>query len=653
MTPFVRALPLAASLVVAGLAGCSTERRPALPSRAGQVPSLVQLLDEAGTPLGVGAFLRTTATSAVLVGSPCPAGPLPRQLTVALGAERLLVERAEQASLDLGGPVLVVVEVPRGDNDLRPVGPAALPGPGDPVRVVTPGGGALLALDARVAEATGERVQLAALPRGGVTDGRAPGQRSSDACGAAVLTADGALLGFITGVSGDRPVVTPLGAIPGLLEAVNAPAGPDVLSPDDQALTLRVRVERAEGLPAITDGWGEPDFALQITVADQPLPPLPLWEEPRPLLVRARQAGPASIRLVERDVTLGAGEASLELSEPATFEALSPGVTTITFPLARGILERHPEARRGPRRARVVLAVERFDPDARSGADRTPLGATAYALGRVASGRLDLLGGDGSDLLAVDAARGGPTPVVALLLRCAPGALVAARAFPPTFEAPVLDLAPAPGRLLAAARALLPAGRSFVRVSSLEGPACAYHLLVAPSDDPRGLVRSLFRLVTRVAEDRLPYLESRAFAREVAVGLTFDAGLDPHVVSQAVLAELGHRTAEVRHLALNLLETHFPPVVAALDELYQASEEGARALDAGLLLAAQRPNEARTDDVLARATLDPDPLIKLRALAIALQVEDGPRRARLARSLGESDPTSLVRKALARADLGP
>jgi hypothetical protein len=271
----------------------------------------------------------------------------------------------------------------------------------------------------------------------------------------------------------------------------------------------------------------------------------------------------------------------------------------------------------------------------------------------VASGRLDLPAGDGSDLVAIDGPREGPTEGVAVLLRREPGARVAARGFPPGFERALFDLAPAPGRWLAISRAALPPGRTFVRVSCLEGPPTTYHLLIARSDDPTGLVRSLFRMVARVAADRLPYLQSRAFASEVAVGLTFGAGLDPHVVSDAVLAELGHRTAEVRHLALNLLESHFPPPTAALDELYRAADEGPRALDAGLLLAAQRPNEARTEDVVARAVRDPDPLIKLRALDVALQVEDPARRERLARGLADSDPTSVVHKARARADLGP
>lgn len=635
---------------------CSTDQRPELPVRAGQVPALTLVLDGAGAPLGVGAILRTTARSAVLLVSPCPARDLPGEVVVAFGAERLTVGRPADAPRvgdpDRSGPT--ILELPRGAHDLRPIGPAAIPAAGDVVRVVAPGLGALLVQATTVEDVAQNEVRLAALPPAGPGDRRAPAERAAAMCGAAVLTTDGALLGFVTSADGERPAVTPLGAFAGLLEAVSERAGPDVLAPDDEALTFEVRVAKAEGLPTIADEWGAPDFAVLVTLGDQPAQHVQLWEEePPPLLLRARQPGPVSVRLVERDVTLGAGETFVELSEPVPFEALLPGETTITFPLSTSVLERHPEARRGPRRARITLRVTVVDPEARSGTDRTPLGAVAYDLGRVASGRLDLPGGDGSDVVAVDGPRDGPTSVVAVLLRREPGARVTARAFPPGFEAALFDLAPGPDRWLAVTRATLPAGRTFVRVSSVEGPASAYHLLVARSDDPQGLVRSLFRMVARVAADRLPYLQSRAFASEVAVGLTFGAALDPHVVSGAVLSELGHRTAEVRHLALNLLEAHFPPAPAALDDVYRTAVDAPRALDAGLLLAAQRPNEARTDEVVARAVRDPDPLIKLRALDIALQVEEPDRRERLTRALADSDPTAVVHKALARADLGP
>lgn len=635
------------------LAACAPDQRPELPARAGQVPALVPVLDADGATLGVGAVLRTTATSALLLVSPCPEGALPEQLFVALGPERLPLARIARRRPGDAGPA--VLELPRGEHDLRPIGPSALPAAGEVVRVVAPGAGALLVQPAVVEDVAQNEVRLAPLSPAGPGDDRPPADRAAAACGAAVLADDGALLGIVSAADGDRPIVTPLGAMPGLLDALLAPGGTDVLSPDDEPLAFRLAVVGAEGLPTIQDEWGEPDFALLVTLGDRPPLLLPLWTDaPPPPLLRAPRPGPALVRLVERDVTLAAGETALELSEPVSLEAQVPGRTTITLRLARAVLERHPEARRGPRRTRVTLEVTAVDPEADSGADRTPLGAAAHDLGRVTSGHLDLPGGDGSDLLAIDAPRGaGPIPAVAMLLRREPRARIVARGFPPAFDAALFDLASAPNRWLAVARTALPPGRTFVRVSCVDGPPSAYHLLLARSDDPQGLVRALFRMVARVASDRLPYLQSREFASEVAVGLTFGAGLDPLAVSQAVLSEFGHRTAEVRHLALNLLDTHFPPPAAALDEVYRSADDPSRALDAGLLLAAQRPNEARTDDVVARAVRDPDPLIKLRALEVALQVDDRQRRERLARALADSDPTSVVHKALTRADLGP
>jgi hypothetical protein len=651
-----RVAAVVVAVVVA--AGCTTDERPRGAPRTGQLPSLVPLLDGEDHAAGVGAIVRTTARTAVLVASPCAGAGLPDRLVVALHEEQLPIVHDERDEVHpvggQGGRGLAIVDLPRGVHDLRPVGPAAPPRKGDLVRVVATGQGALVVLAATVEESTATEVRLAPLSPSGVADVRAPETRLDGVAGAAVLAEDGGLVGFVTGSrEGGQAIVTPVAAIDGLMEAVISAEGPDVLGPDDGAVILRVRVVRLEGLPTIEDEWGAADFTLAISLGDVTLPPIPLWTESRPMLVRARSSGPAVVRLIERDVTLGAGDTGIDLAEPATLDALVPGTTTITFPLTRAVLERHPEARRGSRRTRVTLAVERVDPEARSGPDQTPLGALPCELGRIGSGHLDVAGGDGSDFWFVDGERDRPTPAIVVLLRRDPRARLALAGFPPGFESRLFELEPAPGRWLAVTHADLPPGRTFMRTVALEGVASSYHLLVAPSAAPEGLVRALFRLVARVAEDRLPYLSSREFASEVAVGLTFGAALDPGVISKAVLAELGHRNAEARHLALHLLESHFPPTLEELSEVYQSATDGARALDAGLLVAMQRPNELRTDDVVARAVRDPDPVVKLRALAIALRVEDPRRRARLAQALAESDPSTIVRKALGRADLGP
>ncbi len=126
------AIGLAAALGC--LPACAPDQRPELPARAGQVPSLVPILDPEGAALGVGAILRTTARSAVLLASPCPARGLPDELVIALGADRIAVVRQGGRALGpdhRGG--LALLDVPRGDHDLRPIGPAAIPPLGEPV----------------------------------------------------------------------------------------------------------------------------------------------------------------------------------------------------------------------------------------------------------------------------------------------------------------------------------------------------------------------------------------------------------------------------------------------------------------------------------------------------------------------------------------
>lgn len=648
-------------LLVAAL-GCSPDPRPELPQRVGVLPSLVPVLDAEGRPAAVAAIVRTTLSGAVLVAAPGPAGQLPEELVVELGGERLTVAHEDGAHEPApAGPRLdlAVFALPRGDRQLRPVGPAAALLDGDAVRLVAPGQDAGLVVQPATVEWVGDgETRLAPLPPAGLVDVRSAAGRAAEARGAAVLSSDGALVGFVTGVLDERPVVTSITAIDGLLASVLATRGPDVLAGEDDGATLGLRVLRVDGLPTLDDEWGGPDLFLSISIGARQLPPIPLWEpDVAPLLVRTGEAGPVVIRFVERDVTLGGGDAAQDLAEPARLDALYPGQTTIPFTLSRAVIERHPETRRGPLRARVTLEVSRIDPEASSGNDRTPLGATSWGMGRVATGSVDLTQGDGSDFWALDGARQA-APVVVVLLRRDPGARVVARGYSPAFEVGLLELAAAPGAWLAVTRVELPAGRTFVRVSAREGPPTTYQLLAAPADDLPTLVRALFRLVTRAAEDRLPRLSTREFAREVAVGLTFGAQIDAVGLTAAILPELGHRTSEVRNLALNLLERHFPPTPAQVEEALalalgdKGDDAKRRALDLRLLAVGQR-RVLLEDDAVQIAELaarDRDALMKLRALEVAVRVEDPLVRTRLTRLLEESDSTSLIRKARERLE---
>lgn len=647
-----------------GLCGCRTEEpRAERPQASLPLASLVGLVDASGAPAALAVVVRVTTERVVLLAA-LPR-PVPAALVAVLGDERVPLVRAD-APLGGGGPSasvgafeVVVLEGARPTSalarTLRPLGPAARPGPRQPVVLVA--GSPPGPTEAEVAEVGPARLLLAPLPPRDRQDVRLAAARAADTRGAPILTADGALLGFVTGVAEEQPVVTPLDALGDLVPLVLRAPGRDVLGPADETTTLRIEAVEVDAAPTLHDDWGGPDLFVLLRLGEEELPALSLDEASlgRPTLFHVAERGPVEARLVERDVSLGDGEQDELLADPVRFDALRDGPSRFAFRLLDAVLERHPEARAGPRVTRVSIEAEVVDPDAGSSPDRTPLGTLGHALGsgRVASGTLDEQGGDGTDFFAVDLGQpdDGPADMVLLVFCRDPQALVTAELFGPDLTEPLLRLEPLAGRRLGVAAGAHAPGRVFLRLASAGGPPrpAPYAALVAYRDDAAGLVRALFRLVAREAESPLPYLASREFAREVAVALTFDAALAPAAVAAALVDELGHRVIAARLLALNLLEVHTLPAQDALVRVARDSSHEARALDARLLLAARVPDGLFTDEAVALAARpDVDPLLKLRALEIASRVIEVGRRTRLEDVLARSDPSGLVARALGR-----
>ncbi len=269
-----RGRPRAGAALVAPLllGGCALlggdDERPG-PRRA-PVPAaaLVPLLDAERRPAGLAVVVRVTADRLVLL-APAAEGPPP---LVALGDEQLQAEADPAAGAPRGAPV-AVLDVPRRPG-ARPAGPSARPAAGAAVTLVTgPGGpGAPLALQlAEVAEVGPDAALLAPVPFASEQDVRPAPARAQALRVAAAFTADGALLGFVTGARGDRPLVTTLEGLPELAERVGRRPGRDVLAPGDEAATLRLAVESVDDAPALPDGsWGAPDLFLSIASGDEP-----------------------------------------------------------------------------------------------------------------------------------------------------------------------------------------------------------------------------------------------------------------------------------------------------------------------------------------------------------------------------------------------
>lgn len=602
-----------------------------------QQRSLVRLVDQDGQPRGLAVVVRATHEAVVLLG-PDQDGPAP---LLQLGSERVPARR-------LGGGLLLC---PR-RWDLRAVLPAPPLGAGSEVLLLSARLGPWIdGWTAPVLSPPEGPLRLGAALAASPRPDRAAPEPEGHLDGALAFTPTGELVGLVLGPAGEGQLeVRDAGAVVRELLPL-APPGEEVLAPEEAARVFQVSLGRVTGLPAASDEWGPPDYLLLLEVGAARLEPFPLGPGARergPWLVRVPERGPVLARLVERDVTLAEGVVDHEVTLPAEAPTLLPRLELAFLPHP-AFLRENPAAWPAGGELRVQLAAEEVDPDRASGPDRTPLGATPTALRRVVAGSSDLHGGDANDLLLLDAGleqelccaflRRDPRATLGVQVRSGPGLPV------------VLQAVPGKDRRLAIGRGRVATGRSLLRVQMLAGPPgpTAWELLLVPANDAFGLVRTLFRLLAREAPSEAAWLDTREFAEELAAVLSFEAGLDPETAASAILAELGHRSPVARHLALRLLELHFPPAQAALEAVRAEGTATRRGVDAGLLLALRRGGGPRDVDVLRRAALDPDPLIRLRALVVANGCGDPGLRLAL-REMFRADPSPLVRRALERSE---
>lgn len=605
----------------------------------GRSHALVPLVDGAGAPAGLGVVVRATYDQVVLLCPPAGAAPPALQL----GPERVATRRLSEG----------LVTIPR-RWDLRSILPAGPLEPGSEVLLLSAKVGAWIdGWVAQVQSQPGEPLRLGApVPTASRGDLPAPETSPEALRGALVFSLTGELAGVVREVDEEQQLlITPVRELTRALLAC-LPPGEEVLAPEEAALLVRLDLGPVRDLPAATDSWGQPDFLLLLQVAGVPLEPLPLGSSARergPWLVRVPALGPVQARLAERDVTLAEGVVDHPVGLPVERPALGRGLELSFLPDPE-FLRAQPQAWTPGSKVQARLDAEVLDPDAASGPDRIPLGGAPATLRRVVGGTVDLFGADGTDFLLLD------VPVAeelsCVFLRRDPRATISVQARSGAGLDTVLRVDPGHDRRLSITRGPFQAGRSLVRVQMLAGPPgpSPWEVLFVPSADPFGLVRTLFRLLAREAESEAAWLDTREFAQELAAALSFEAGMDPNTAASAILAELGHRNAVVRHLALRLLEVHFPPDEQALEALRGEGLTTPRGLDAGLLLALRRGATGPRDaEVLRLAAVDPDPLIRLRALVGASRLADPVLRAAL-RELFRNDPSPLVRRALERSE---
>lgn len=656
--------------------------------------SLMPVVGPGDALRGAAVVVRTTYDWVVAVAILPPGDDT---LFLALGDERV------PAQVTRLGRDLVVLRAPRAERDLRPVYAVGHPKPGEELLLLTVGSGpSLVSWSSEVQEASEKRVILSA-PE--VLDDAAAAARGLR--GGIALTARGALVGIVREVGEDgQPVVVPCQRMlqGRLMKQVRAAGGADQLWAGDGFLTYRVGVARVTSrqLPRISDEWGGPDFFLALDMKGRKagkrervgrIEITPGKEPKEPVLISLSARRPLVHRLVERDVNLTDGDTEEELAHPVT-------VTTprrkgrVTFIMRPSVLRRYREAGalRGPRRLRLEVSMKPVDPERRSGEDATPLGASRLRLRRVGSGSVDLRSGDATDFWSFQVAQ--PGPMLFFLFRHRMRDGVVAEGVEPGRRAPLFRIAPEPRderRLLVALCNPKVAGPVLVRVRQVvpRGQA-SYSLIPFPREqDPFELIRVLFGLVGREAgRARAAFLGSRAFAGEIAAALKDVANLDEKAVALSLLEILGPRTrvSEARHLALNLMELHFQPPLPALEAVRREERmagrgqgAGARARDAGLLLALRRPGprsylpvylgagagekpgdrtkrikqleEARKvlQLIVMDAAGDRDPRIRLRALTTAARLVEPALLARLRRDLRrklQGDPSPMVQRAL-------
>ncbi|RMG07383.1 MAG: hypothetical protein D6731_23850 [Planctomycetota bacterium] len=686
-------------VLVACLAGPGCVSGPFQPTEALKRQLAVAcfpLLDGSNLLAGTGVVVRATQDAVALAAF--GVGPERGPLRVGCGPE----PGAGPAQLRPLAQGLALVELKRGELELAAVRPGARPRAGELVFVchALPNQGVVCGL-ASVAEVRSTRLRLLELPSYGSDDPRGADEVAEDLPGAAVFDLHGGFLGFVYSVLDEQPLVRRCGALLEPLGAgLSAWDGAERLGPKDGLLVFSLRLERgprSSELPAIEDEWGEADLFLLLEEGEHRVGSLevtPGRSVQVPVEVWTRGRGPVTARLVERDVTLFAGEVDQDLAPPLQVPLEDPIVCAFEVSLASSVVGR---GGRPVRKPRVRLRLEERGAERSSGRDRFPLGARPLGLGRVGTGSVDRRAGDTTDFWSVEVGPGGAVGVIFLQER--PGARLEVGGFAPGRPASLLE-ENSSGERLRVFVGEAPPGALLLRVRDL-GPALGkkgYGLLAFPRGEPAdALARALLRLVGRVSAEVRPGLGTLDFAREVYTALSSHLGYSFGELARAFLSTLGQGTREARRLNLYLLTACCRP---ALDELEAARrsalEAGAgsagrqRARDAALLLALRLGSPEGYAAVLARArglpteateaesplfdrglserlraearsilegavldaAADSDPAVRLLALGAAAAWREATTREALRRALlGRlaEDPSPRVRRALVRA----
>ena len=607
-------------------------------------------------PLALGAVLRVTYEQAIVLAAVAPgeAGPFRIQLPGDAPVPAHILGRVEG---DREGG-LVLLSFLRSGRDLRPLELA--PDPPAPL-------GQALLLPARAPRLTGPRpctfaadppakarspglAWLASAPVLDDDDDRSLEERAASAQGGLVLDRQRRLLGLVAGADGTSPrVLVASQAVLDLETPLLATLGADLVRPDDVFLVYSVKADSPDLPPCADEDGSGPMLVLELRVAGElagrieVTPGRQIHETP----VATRAPGPLTVQLVALDRNLAQGETRVELSKPASFFSLAPRLD-VALELDQATLERYPGPRPRPRVGRVRLAFEAVDPDRSTGGRRTPALAPPILLGRSSESGLDLGRGKASEFFTITDGVG--EGALVFLFRRRLGGPVALSVFQPGFgPSAVAGTAPPRGPHLSAFAGHLPRGRSFLRVRQVAGEEpVPYELLVVPAADASGIVAPLFRLVNREAgKEGTAFMDSDAFVEEVAAALDASA-LARDALCRAVLDELGGRVFVTRRLGFGLLERHLLPSRALLEEAFAAG--GSSAQDAGLVLAELDPREPKVRPVVRRASFDPDPYIRARAVRVASRSGDAGFAEEVA-ALCARDEAPIVERAVAAARL--
>lgn len=643
-----------------GLWGCSSS--PIAPvDEAVQPPAAlgrgatVVVGAEGENPIALGAVVRVTHESAIVMAA--VRGDVPPPFRVKLPGDTPVAARI----LARGEGVLLLA-VPRAGRDLRPLELAPdAPSPLAEARFLSPRSAGRAPVPCAIAAdppAGSARVAgvawLAGAPPMSDDDERPPEARAADAEGGLVFDRQGRLLGLVGPPDKGAPRLLVSSSVAlRLQESILSVPGADLLRPDDTLLCYSVKVESLSDLPRLGDEeTSGPMLVLEVRVADELVGRIEVTPgRPRAdVLVSARAIGPLSLQLTALDRNLAQGETRAELSKPASFFAIVPRLEA-QLELDPEVLARYtgPVARGGTVRAR--LAFEPVDPDREGGLRHTPLLPTAVSPGRPVETVLDLPGGRATEFFTItDSAS---EDVIALLYRRRLGGRVAFTIFAPGYESDLVSIvAKDRGPHLAVATGRLLKGRVIARLRQLSGDAAVpCEVLVAARSDASEVVGPLFRLVNReAAKAGTAFMDSDAFVEEVAEALE-KTGLPHEALCRALLDELGGRVQVSRRLAFCLLERHFIPPRALLEEAFAAGGgAGAAAHDAGLILAELDPREPKVRPVLRHACADFDPYVRARAVRAASRGGDPAFMEEIA-ALCEKDTAPIVERAVAAAKL--